>query len=79
LKALRYPFAAQIDAKWLAAPASMHSWPFLLGMLHWLVEIGKVCCILLLRFFHLPIYVPLGKITISREWSSDSPGVGRGS
>jgi kinetochore protein NDC80 len=43
LKALRYPFAAQIDSKWLAAPASMHSWPFLLGMLHWLVEMGKVC------------------------------------
>jgi len=43
LKALRYPFVAQIDVKWLAAPASMHSWPFLLGMLHWFVEIGKVC------------------------------------
>lgn len=42
LKALRYPFVAQIDVKWLAAPASMHSWPSLLGMLHWLVEMGKV-------------------------------------
>jgi kinetochore protein NDC80 len=42
LKAMRYPFAAQIDPKWLAAPASMHSWPFLLGALHWLVEMGKV-------------------------------------
>lgn len=42
LKALRYPFVAQMDVKWLAAPASMHSWPSLLGMLHWLVEMGKV-------------------------------------
>ncbi|KAG2077811.1 hypothetical protein BDR04DRAFT_1064629 [Suillus decipiens] len=41
LKALRYPFAAQIDNKWLAAPGSMHSWPALLAALHWLVEMGK--------------------------------------
>lgn len=42
LKAVRYPFAHQIDNKWLAAPASMHSWPSLLGVLHWLVELNKV-------------------------------------
>lgn len=42
LKALRYPFAHQIDNKWLAAPASMHSWPSLLGVLHWLVDLCKV-------------------------------------
>lgn len=42
LKALRYPFSAQIDNKWLAAPGSMHSWPYLLAALHWLVEMGKV-------------------------------------
>ncbi|KAG5639608.1 hypothetical protein H0H81_010810 [Sphagnurus paluster] len=42
LKALRYPFAHQIDNKWLAAPASMHSWPSLLGVLHWLVELCKL-------------------------------------
>ncbi|KAF7359545.1 hypothetical protein MSAN_01297600 [Mycena sanguinolenta] len=41
LKALRYPFAHSIDNKWLAAPASMHSWPALLGVLHWLVEACK--------------------------------------
>lgn len=41
LKAVRYPFAAQIDNKWLAAPGSMHSWPALLAALHWLVEMGK--------------------------------------
>ncbi|KAF9246586.1 HEC/Ndc80p family-domain-containing protein [Melanogaster broomeanus] len=41
LKALRYPFASQIDSKWLAAPGSMHSWPALLAALHWLVEMGK--------------------------------------
>ncbi|KAH6918928.1 HEC/Ndc80p family-domain-containing protein [Coprinopsis sp. MPI-PUGE-AT-0042] len=42
LKALRYPFAHLIDNKWLAAPASMHSWPSLLGVLHWLVEMCKL-------------------------------------
>ncbi|KAG6889725.1 hypothetical protein C0995_015023 [Termitomyces sp. Mi166 len=42
LKALRYPFSHQIDNKWLAAPASMHSWPSLLGVLHWLVEMCKL-------------------------------------
>ncbi|KAJ7694146.1 HEC/Ndc80p family-domain-containing protein [Mycena rosella] len=41
LKALRYPFVQGIDNKWLAAPASMHSWPALLGVLHWLVEACK--------------------------------------
>jgi len=42
LKSLRYPFAHQIDNKWLAAPASMYSWPSLLGALHWLVELCKM-------------------------------------
>jgi kinetochore protein NDC80 len=42
LKAMRYPFAGSIDTKWLAAPASMHSWPFLLGALHWLCELVRV-------------------------------------
>jgi kinetochore protein NDC80 len=49
LRALRYPFAHQIDNKWLAAPASMHSWPSLLGVLHWLVEVCKV------HLFHVHI------------------------
>ncbi|KXN82503.1 putative kinetochore protein NDC80 [Leucoagaricus sp. SymC.cos] len=42
LKALRYPYAHVLDNKWLAAPASMHSWPPLLGVLHWLVEMCKL-------------------------------------
>lgn len=42
LKALRYPYAYQIDPKWLVAVASPHSWPHLLGALHWLVELCKV-------------------------------------
>ncbi|KAF8136293.1 HEC/Ndc80p family-domain-containing protein [Boletus edulis] len=41
LKALRYPLTSQLDNKWLAAPGSMHSWPALLAVLHWLVEMGK--------------------------------------
>lgn len=42
LQALHYPYASQIDIKWLAAPGAQYSWPWLLGMLHWLAEIGKV-------------------------------------
>ena len=42
LKCIRYPFVGQIDPKWLAAPASMHSWPHLLGVLHWLIVMCKV-------------------------------------
>lgn len=42
LKAHAYPFAESLDKKWLAAPASMHSWPSLLAMLHWLTELSKV-------------------------------------
>ncbi|THH04485.1 hypothetical protein EW145_g5494 [Phellinidium pouzarii] len=38
LRAHHYPFAESIDKKWLAAPASMHSWPSLLAMLHWLAR-----------------------------------------
>ncbi|KAH8107205.1 HEC/Ndc80p family-domain-containing protein [Cristinia sonorae] len=41
LKALRYPFVGAIDPRWLATPAAPHSWPTLLGVLHWLVEMGK--------------------------------------
>jgi kinetochore protein NDC80 len=42
LRALHYPYAGQIDPKWLATPAIMHSWPYLLGALHWLVEMCRV-------------------------------------
>jgi kinetochore protein NDC80 len=42
LKCVQYPFVGQVDPKWLAAPASMHSWPSLLGVLHWLVCMCKV-------------------------------------
>ncbi|KAH9001736.1 HEC/Ndc80p family-domain-containing protein [Lactarius akahatsu] len=41
LKCVQYPFVGQVDPKWLAAPASMHSWPSLLGVLHWLVCMCK--------------------------------------
>ncbi|KAF5365771.1 hypothetical protein D9758_003150 [Tetrapyrgos nigripes] len=42
LKGLKYPYVHQIDSKWLAAPASLHTWPMLLGVLHWLVELCKM-------------------------------------
>ncbi|KAH9977211.1 HEC/Ndc80p family-domain-containing protein [Lactifluus volemus] len=42
LKCIRYPFVGQVDPRWLAAPASMHSWPSLLGVLHWLTVMCKV-------------------------------------
>ncbi|OBZ75594.1 putative kinetochore protein NDC80 [Grifola frondosa] len=41
LRAMRYPYIGQLDLKWLPTPAAMHSWPTLLGMLHWLVELGR--------------------------------------
>ncbi|KAI0637190.1 HEC/Ndc80p family-domain-containing protein [Trametes polyzona] len=41
LRAMKYPYIGQIDIKWLPTPAAMHSWPSLLGMLHWLVELCK--------------------------------------
>lgn len=46
LKAFRYPFIGQLDRKILATPGAMHAWPFLLGVLHWLAELGKVGLIL---------------------------------
>lgn len=42
LRAMKYPYIGQIDLKWLPTPAAMHSWPSLLGMLHWLVELCRV-------------------------------------
>lgn len=42
LKAHHYPFADALDKRWLAAPASMHSWPSLTAMLHWLSELSRV-------------------------------------
>ncbi|KAF9065278.1 HEC/Ndc80p family-domain-containing protein [Rhodocollybia butyracea] len=42
LKALHYPYAHAMDNKWLAAVGSPHSWPHLLGVLHWLVELCKM-------------------------------------
>ncbi|OJT08860.1 hypothetical protein TRAPUB_211 [Trametes pubescens] len=41
LRAMKYPYIGQIDLKWLPTPAAMHSWPSLLGMLHWLVELCR--------------------------------------
>ena len=42
LKALYYPYVGSIDMKWLSAPGAPYSWPSLLGMLHWLAELGRV-------------------------------------
>lgn len=42
LQALRYPYSQGLDLKWLPTPAAPHSWPSLLAVLHWLVEMGKV-------------------------------------
>lgn len=42
LKSLGYPYAHSIDNKWLASVGSPHTWPHLLGVLHWLVEMCKV-------------------------------------
>jgi kinetochore protein NDC80 len=42
LNALGYPHVPNVDVKWLATPSAPYSWPTLLGVLHWIVEIGKV-------------------------------------
>ncbi|KAH9951392.1 HEC/Ndc80p family-domain-containing protein [Amylocystis lapponica] len=41
LKGLRYPYLSQLDMRWLATPGTMHAWPSLLGLLHWLAEVGR--------------------------------------
>ena len=39
LKALKYPFADQISKSQISAVGSMHAWPSILAMLHWMTEI----------------------------------------
>ncbi|KAI0742721.1 HEC/Ndc80p family-domain-containing protein [Daedaleopsis nitida] len=41
LRAMKYPYVNQVDQRWLSTPGAMNSWPTLLGMLHWLTELGK--------------------------------------
>ena len=41
LKSLGYPFT--IHKRSLASVGSPHTWPILLGALHWLMELVKVC------------------------------------
>ena len=72
LKALRYPFAHQIDQKWLAAVASPHSWPYLLGALHWLVELCKVCRDSSQNCIYFQSIVDARRIPL--QWASYSPG-----
>jgi kinetochore protein NDC80 len=73
LKCIRYPFVGQVDPKWLAAPASMHSWPSLLGVLHWLTIMCKVrrrrIRLLKKRFLR---FARAGKITLCGERASNT-------
>ena len=41
LKSLKYPFTISKSA--MFSIGSLHSWPPLLGALHWMVELIKVC------------------------------------
>ncbi|GJE86872.1 HEC/Ndc80p family-domain-containing protein [Phanerochaete sordida] len=41
LRSLHYPYVGSLDLKWLSAPGAPYSWPSLLGMLHWLAELGR--------------------------------------
>ncbi|KAH9934885.1 HEC/Ndc80p family-domain-containing protein [Fomitopsis serialis] len=41
LRALRYPYLGQLDIRTLTTPGAMHTWPLLLGVLHWLAEMGR--------------------------------------
>ena len=58
LKCVHYPFVGQVEPKWLAAPASMYSWPSLLGVLHWLVCMCKVRLASSVFFKGLPFHHP---------------------
>ena len=73
LRCIRYPFVGQVDPKWLAAPASMHSWPSLLGVLHWLTAMCKVrrgSVRLLQR--HFLRFAHTGKIALYGERASNA-------
>ncbi|KZT11476.1 uncharacterized protein LAESUDRAFT_272490 [Laetiporus sulphureus 93-53] len=41
LREFHYSYFGQLDIKTLATPGAMHTWPLLLGVLHWLSELGK--------------------------------------
>jgi kinetochore protein NDC80 len=68
-----YPFAGTIDLKWLATPTAMHSWPSLLGMLHFLVELGKVRCIIS-EHSHMLTVVWAGPRGCGGGWAPGPPG-----
>jgi len=74
LKALRYPFSHQIDVKWLAAVASPHSWPYLLGVLHWLVELCRVRYVSASFTLDPNTYHALDEKRILSQWSPHNPG-----
>jgi kinetochore protein NDC80 len=70
LKCIRYPFVGQVDSKWLAAPASMHSWPSLLGVLHWLTVMCKVRSEELVPFRRSSLLNHTGKAALYGERAS---------
>jgi kinetochore protein NDC80 len=43
MKGLKYPFANEISKSQLQAVGSMHTWPILLAMLVWMVELIQLC------------------------------------
>ena len=43
MKGLKYPFANDISKSQLQAVGSMHTWPILLAMLVWMVELVQIC------------------------------------
>lgn len=43
MKGLKYPFANDISKSQLQAVGSMHTWPILLAMLVWMVELIQIC------------------------------------
>lgn len=54
LKYHRYPAADQINVKWLQAVGSMHAWPSLLAVLHWMTLLCLVRSRLSLKTNHNP-------------------------
>lgn len=66
LKALQYPYINPINVRWLSSPAAMDAWPTLLGVLHWLTEMGKVRRVSNLRASHL-YTISLGSDALSSK------------
>ncbi len=52
LKDMRYPYPEQVGKTALGAPGSPTTWPTILSMLNWMVELAKVSILICLLHSH---------------------------